>query len=416
MRSDELVKELVQLVKVRSEVYVTELGTVKRCNYREATEAVRRMAERAGLEVEVVELEVSGEEVPAVITGVGGRGPSLAFVSHYDVVPAKGPWVLEGRAFDPFDPLVVNGRVYGRGAADDKSAIVASIAALAELADEGAPLRYKPFVVVTGDEEVGGLGVRALIEDGFRWDKVAILDAGAEYLSVGASGVVFGWVKVKGKSGHAGYPHKAVNPVEGAVRLAYYMLETYKPRRAAKLSKLDAPPGSPLPKVWGRFSFTIMKLPPGEPEKHNRIPSEAMLGFDVRLLPEEDLEESLRELYANFSEAAAKLGLDIEVTAQGQRGWYSKDEAFVREALEAAKVAYKSVGLDGEVTAAAELGGNDGTFFDSAGMPVVAFGAIRSECNVHSENEFVYVHDLTMLKEFTKALVRGDAHGGHSAN
>ena len=410
MKAD-LVEELVRLVRVRSEVYVTETGAVKRCNYREAAEAVKGLAERLGLSAELVELEVGGEKVPAVIAGIDGGGQSLAFVSHYDVVPARGPWLVEGRAFDPFDPLVLGGRVYGRGAADDKSAIVASLAALAELAEEGGPLKYKPVVVVTGDEEVGGLGVRALLGSGYRWGKAVILDAGAEYLSVGASGVAFGWVKVRGRSGHAGYPHKAVNPVEGAIKLAYHMLETYKPRRAAKLSKLSAPPGSPLPKVWGRFSFTIMKLAPGEPEKHNRIPGEAMLGFDVRLLPEEDLDEALAELYAHFSEAAAKLGLDIEVAAQGQRGWYAKDEGFVREALEAARGAYRSVGLEGEVAVAAELGGNDGTFFDAAGIPVVAFGAIRSECNVHSENEFVYARDLAMLKEFVKLLARGGKRG-----
>ncbi|MEZ0345647.1 MAG: M20/M25/M40 family metallo-hydrolase [Infirmifilum sp.] len=96
------------------------------------------------------------------------------------------------------------------------------------------------------------------------------------------------------------------------------------------------------------------------------------------------------------------------VSAWGQRGWFSKDESFVREALRAAEEAYRAVGLRGPITTAAELGGNDGTFFDAVGVPVVAFGAIRAECNVHSENEFVFVRDIYMLREFVKNLVRGD--------
>jgi len=402
----DLVEELCKLVRVRSEVTVAEDGRILRSNYDEAVKAVVQLAEKGGLEAEVVELEAVGGRVPAVLVEGPGAGPSLALVSHYDVVPARGPWRLGGVEYDPYDPRVVDGRVYGRGAADDKSAIVASLAALAELAEEGGPLRYKPSVVVTGDEEVGGLGVRALLDAGYRWDRAIILDAGAEYVSVGASGVVFGWIRVRGRSGHAGYPHRAVNPVEGAVRLAHELLSTYKPHRASKLSRFGAPPGSPVPRVWGRFSLTIFKLAPGEPEKHNRIPSEALLGFDVRLLPEEGLEEALSELYSFVSSASAKLGVEAEVTAWGQPGWYAKDEEFVREVVGAARRAYRAVGIEGEVGVAAELGGNDGTFFDAVGIPVVAFGAIRSESNVHSENEFVHVRDLLMLKEFVKSVLK----------
>ncbi|MCS7105396.1 MAG: M20/M25/M40 family metallo-hydrolase [Thermofilaceae archaeon] len=405
----DIVEELSRLVKIRSEVFVDERGSVIRFNYSEAAEAVANLAEKVELNVEVVDLEVDGNKVPAIIAGIprptAQDKPTIAFVSHYDVIPAKGPWIVAGRQIDPYEPTVVDGKVYGRGAADDKSAIVASIIALSELNFD--KLKYYPQVVVTGDEEVGGLGVRALIDKGYRWDKVVILDAGADYLSIGASGVVFGWIKVRGKSGHAGYPHKTVNPVENAVKLANYIVSNYKPRRASKLSRFNAPPGSPLNKVWGRFNFTILKLSPGEPEKHNRIPSEVMLGFDMRLLPEEDLGVALEELYSHFSEATAALGVDAEISAWGQRGWYAKDECFIEEALEASRKAYESLGLQSNVYAAAELGGNDGTFFDSVGIPVVAFGAMRTDCNVHSENEFVYIQDLILLKEFVKYLAKG---------
>lgn len=412
----DLIEELCRLVRVRSEVTVADDGGIRRSNYREAAEAVLSLAQRVRLSAELVELEVKDGVIPTAIVKLPTESSprkrsTLALVSHYDVVPARGPWLIGSRGVDPYEPLVAEGRVYGRGAADNKSAIVASVAALTELAEEAEELAYEPVILVTGDEEVGGLGVRALLERGFRWDRVVILDAGADYVSVGASGAVFGWVRVRGRSGHAGYPHRALNPVEAAIRLANYVLEAYKPKRASKLSRFNSPPSSPVPKVWGRFSFTIFKLPPGEPEKHNRIPSEAMLGFDARLLPEEDIESALSELYSSFSEAASLLGVEAEVSAWGQRGWYARDEVLVSEAVKAAKRAYDAVGLRQEIRTAAELGGNDGTFFDMAGMPVVAFGAMRQECNVHSENEFVYVRDLKMLKEFVKNLVGGAQHG-----
>ncbi|MEM1509490.1 MAG: M20/M25/M40 family metallo-hydrolase [Thermofilaceae archaeon] len=403
----DLVEELCRLVRIRSEVSVSDKGDVIRSSYMEAAEAVVGLAERVGLSAELIKLEYRGGIIPTVFIEVEGSGRTLALVSHYDVVPTRGPWYVEGHSVDPYEPFVCKDRVYGRGAADDKSAIVASIAAFAELANAGDKLRYRPCIVVTGDEEVGGYGVRAVLEEGYRWDKAVILDAGAEYVSVGASGVIHGWIKVKGRSGHAGYPHKTVNPVEAAVKLANILLEEYKSVRFSKISRYNSPPDSPFQKVWGRFSITITKLGPGEPEKHNRVPSEVLLGFDVRLLPEEDMEEALTELYSYFSRATARLAIEAEIKAWGQRGWYTLDKDLVDEAVEAAQKSYAAGGLEYKVPTAAELGGNDGTFFFEAGIPVVAFGAIRSDCNVHSENEFVYIRDLFLLKEFVKNMVRG---------
>lgn len=401
----DLVDELRRLVSIRTEVRIED-GEIVRENYDKVVANISSIAEKAGLEVEVVELDVDGGKVPTVIARFNADKPSIAMVSHYDVVPAGGPWSIGGRVVDPYDPVLVDGKLYGRGAADDKSAIVASLAALEELLRAGAQLRYSPTVVVTGDEEVGGLGIRALLDKGYRWDRVAILDAGADFLSVGASGVIHGWIKVRGRAGHAGMPHRARNALEDLVVIVSGLMGRYKGVRSSKISKFDSPPGSPVPRVWGRFSFTIIKLGPREGEKHNRVPGEAWAGFDMRLIPEEDAEEALEELYSHFSDSCSRLGVygELEVITC-QPGWYSTDEQFVEEASKALEKAQASVGTEPKVAKAAELGGNDGTFFFLRGMPVVAFGAIRADNNVHAPGEFVYVNDLYMLKEFVKNLV-----------
>lgn len=402
----DIVEALKRLVEIPSESSYGKEGIVRKY-YREAADAVAEIAEAHGLKVERVDL-LAGEVPTLIITlpDAPRNKPSLALVSHYDVVPAKGPWIVDGEELDPYKPVVRDGKLYGRGSADDKSGIVASLAGLVMLAEEKPELRYNPVVVVTGDEEVGGHGIKALLEEGYRWDRVIIVDAGSEYVSVGASGVVEGWIKVKGKAGHAGYPHATRNAAEDLVRLVNEMF-AYKAARGAKLSSLPPPPGSPLPYVWGRFTVNILKLPETEAEKHNRVPGEAWAGFDMRLIPEEDVEEAVRELYSYFSSAIARLGIqaELEVIAK-QKGWYAKNKEFVNEAVAAASAAYRKAGIPWETRIAAELGGNDGSHFDEYGMDVIAFGTIRSDTNIHAQGEFVHLQDVEMFKYFVYELVR----------
>ncbi|MGB9709665.1 M20 family metallopeptidase [Infirmifilum uzonense] len=399
------VKFLVELVRIPSESSY-QGSVIVRKNYREVSDLIEKTATELGLSV--TRIDLLGGEIPTLLIGLQNAPksrPSLAFVTHYDVVPAKGPWEVEGLKIDPYEPVVKGGKVYGRGAADDKSAIASVLDGFMALKGSEDKLRYNPFLIVTGDEEVGGTGIKALLEQGYRWDKVIIVDSGSEYVSVGASGVVHGWIKVRGKSGHAGYPHAARNAVEDLLKLLAE-LQAFKSMRSGKISRQPSPPGSPVPKVWGRFSVTVVKLPEHEPEKHNRIPGEAWAGFDMRLLPEERIEEALSELYSYFSSTVAKLGIDASLEIiSAQPGWFAKNNAFVNEVLNAAKKAYMQAGLPGEPVLAAELGGNDGTHFDVYGMDVVAFGTIRGGTNIHSEGEFVYIEDMTMFKHFMSNLL-----------
>ena len=400
-----IVDMLKELVSIRSEVYIRN-GKIHRENYEEIADKIAEIANKLGLSADIRRLRVNGESIPVVMVKMEGHGSTIALVSHYDVVPAKGPWLVDGVEMDPYTPVVIDGKVYGRGSADDKSAIVASLLALGELNEAKRPLKYNPTVVVVGDEEIGGVGVRRLLDEGFKWDKVLILDSSADFLSVGASGVVHGWIKVKGRGGHAGYPHLCKNPVEDACRLVTKLCEEYKAIRANKLSKFNSPPNSPFPKVWGRISFTIMKLGSKEAEKHNIIPSEAIIGFDLRLIPEEDEAEAVNEFidYVQHISLQLKVETDIEVLSL-QRGWYTTDEEYIDEAKEALRRAMKTTMDKEDVKIAAELGGNDGTFFFKKGMPTIAFGAIRPDNNIHTEGEFVYIKDIVLLKEFIKELL-----------
>jgi acetylornithine deacetylase/succinyl-diaminopimelate desuccinylase-like protein len=115
-------------------------------------------------------IDVPGE-APSVYAEYGAGEPTVLLYAHYDVQPANDGW-------DPFTPAVRDGRLYGRGAADDKSGIVAHLAALRAYGGE-PPVRVK--VLIEGSEENGRQSLLQIVDEQpelMRADVMVIADAG----------------------------------------------------------------------------------------------------------------------------------------------------------------------------------------------------------------------------------------------
>ncbi len=384
LSDEEMFDFLMDLVRI-------DTNAKTRKNYEEIVDVIRKKVEELGFKYYVHEYRDEKGPLPSILAWPDVEAESnLILLSHYDVVPAKGPWELNGRSFDPFDPIRVNGRIYGRGAADDKSAIALSLSVLDKVREAystGKKLRYLPIMAVVGDEEVGGKGVFVLAEDGFkdagiRPDNVIVIDAAPSFIGVGASGVLHGWIKVKGISGHAGRPFLSRNPVHAAILIGHDLLTSFSAHMASKISSIPSPPGSPVSKLWGRFSITIME----GGDKHNVIPDEAKLGFDVRFIPDDSKERIEEELRAFVTNLAVKHGVDVEVEFEKtiNPGWMTDPESsLVKEALNSYEKYF------GSRRVAASLGGNDGFVFANKGIPTISLGTIEEESRAHSSLENV---------------------------
>ncbi|MDK2384553.1 MAG: M20/M25/M40 family metallo-hydrolase, partial [Candidatus Korarchaeota archaeon] len=116
---------------------------------RECPELIRDTLASWGVSSRI--LEVNGYYT--VLGSLGSGEPRVMFQAHFDVVPADPS---EWRVTHPFRPVVRDGRMYGRGTADDKGNVAAVMLALRDLAAREERLGGRVLFAFTGDEEIGG--------------------------------------------------------------------------------------------------------------------------------------------------------------------------------------------------------------------------------------------------------------------
>ena len=159
-------------------------------------------------------------EVDNLYARLGEGTPHFCVAGHTDVVPAGDGWSRE-----PFAAEVRDGVLYGRGAADMKSAIAAFVAAVART---GAP-KGSISLLITGDEEGAAVNGTVKVLDWLkaRGEKIDHCIVGeptsvartGDTLKIGRRGSINFRITVTGVQGHVGYPQKAVNPIPALAEL-----------------------------------------------------------------------------------------------------------------------------------------------------------------------------------------------------
>jgi acetylornithine deacetylase/succinyl-diaminopimelate desuccinylase-like protein len=167
-RLQELLATLIRMESVSADGYPAE-------KVREAGETIAKMLEDAGFSN--AQLLESSSGHPAVFAEIPGPegSPTVLLYAHYDVQP---PGPIEDWETGPFDPVVRSGRLYGRGASDNKAGVVMHMGAIAAHGGK-PPVGIKLFL--EGEEEAGSVGLPEILEkhaDMLRPDVIVIGDGG----------------------------------------------------------------------------------------------------------------------------------------------------------------------------------------------------------------------------------------------
>jgi acetylornithine deacetylase/succinyl-diaminopimelate desuccinylase-like protein len=277
-----------------------------------AAELLRDYLEAAGVECTLYARDPARANLVARIPG-RGDGPSLALLSHTDVVLADpAEW-----AHDPFGGELVGGEVWGRGALDMKGEVAASAAAVAMLAREGWRGSGDLIFVAAADEEVGaGYGLQWLVDahpDAVRAD-FSVNEGAGERVELGGKALYLCSVaekmsspfvlRVRGRSGHASMPAIADNALVKAAplvaRLGEFatepeMIPEVEGFLHALLGEVPAPADalaaaravSPLAGelIEPLLSMTVAPTRAHASDKRNVIPALCEITVDTRLLP-----------------------------------------------------------------------------------------------------------------------------------
>ena len=166
----------------------------------------------------------------------------LVLMGHQDVVPAEGEW-----EHAPFSGDIADGKVFGRGSADDKCSVMAFFQAVEELLEQGFVPEQDVYLSTSNTEEVGGDGCPKLVEELKRRNVKPFLvnDEGGSIVTEPMAGVVGNYamigvlekgqgnllISAKSNGGHSSYPPKN-SPI---VRLANFLtaLTKHSPMRSA---------------------------------------------------------------------------------------------------------------------------------------------------------------------------------------
>ncbi|WP_411820971.1 acetylornithine deacetylase/succinyl-diaminopimelate desuccinylase family protein [Hyphococcus formosus] len=246
----------------------------------------------------------------------GGKpGPCVHFNGHIDVVEVGDGWTL-----DPFEGIVKDGKVYGRGACDMKGGIASAIIAAEALIDTLPDFPGAIEISGTVDEESGGYGgVAYLAERGWfskpRVDHVIIPEPlNVDRVCIGHRGVWWAEIETKGRIAHGSMPFLG----DSAIRHMSAVLERFEndlyPALEARQSNMPV-----VPDGARSSTMNINSLHGGQEEGHEGLPAPCVADscrmiIDRRFLIEEDIDDvrsEIRSILEKLSETRPDFRFDM---------------------------------------------------------------------------------------------------------
>jgi len=320
-----------------------------------------------------------------LVAQIPGKNPSskVWILCHLDVVPEgdRSKWDT-----DPFEAVVKDGRIYGRGTEDNHQGLVSAVMTLRAFNELGIQPKHDLGVVFVSDEETGSThGLQFLINhhaDLFsKEDWIIVPDAGepdGSMVEVAEKSIL--WIKFKtiGKQVHASMPEKGINAFKAAGHLVVKLEELYQ--RFGDRDEVFDPPIS---------TFEPTKKEANVPNI-NTIPGDDVFYLDCRVLPQYEISQVLDEVQKICSSIENEFRVKIEISTS------QKEQAAAPTPADAAVVIALKNAIQQVYGIRAEArgigGGTVAAIFRRAGYKAAVWSTIDDMA--HQPNEYCVIENM----------------------
>jgi acetylornithine deacetylase len=414
---ERVVRELMDAIGARREEIVSLGADLIRFPSTRGNEAPAQLffAEKLrelGAEVEIFEPDIGemrghpafvsdrdtfeGSPVVAGVLGGSGGGRSIILCGHMDVVdPGVGSWTNS-----PWDPVVRDGRLYGRGAVDMKGGAAAHYMAVDSIRRMGIELKGDVKILSTIDEECGSSGILALVNRGYKADAAVCTEPVGLRVTVATTGSTWFKIRVFGKSAHGGVAYAGVNALYKAIPIIERIRMLEEERRIRLYGTVPVYNGAPIAFCAGVNMISGGTWPA-------IVPAEVLLEGRVGISPLERLEDVQAELEeAVYSVARADPWLRDNMPeidyykSRWNSGCVAEDHAFVETLRRACGLVTGAPGQIAGMFACSD----SGTLINFGGTPAVDFGP-GPQNMAHQTDEYVNIDDLVTTAQTLAATI-----------
>jgi acetylornithine deacetylase/succinyl-diaminopimelate desuccinylase family protein len=344
---------------------------------RENIAYVEKPLRDAGFDIEIVQdLDI----MPNLLASVGPtNGKTLLVNAHVDVVPVgeRDAWKHE-----PFGAEVEDGKIFGRGAGDDKASVTAQVMAALALQRSGIPLSGRLVVNEVSDEEVGGQHGAMLVAENlsFRPDYVIVGEQTMNHVCVGEKGGAGVDITVTGKTAHGALPWEGANAIEAMAEIIVALRRELWPKLAERTHWAFKPSSGSVNMISGGV-------------KANVVADKATCYVDRRVVPGEDPEECRAEIEEIARRAIASVpGTSVQVDfGRGFKGKTASIASIDEPLVQAMLGANKRLELSTDPTGFSM--GTDGRFFEQQGIPTIIYGP-GDPSLAHKPDEWVGIDEI----------------------
>lgn len=339
-----------------------------------------------GLQVKTYTYTKKRPNIVATLKGAWPRKKAakeaILLTPHVDTVPIGKGWKVK-----PFGGQIKNGKLYGRGATDDKGNLASCMEVMRSLVEDGSKLNKDVVMAATVDEESGShYGIIPLLEKKALKPRFALVMDSNEFDAIIAQkGLMHLRIQIFGKKAHGAYTWRGVNAIEVAARVINNLKKIkwkYK-----KHPMMHAP------------TVNVGVIHGGE--KINMVSDFCEFALDTRFVPGMDPKDILKKIRSAIRSESNKFNIiidDLQLPSE-----ISRTHPIVKTYLKTVR----------KMGAKAVVKGSEGatvmTFFKKHGIPAFATG-FGAHGMAHTNDEYIYVKSLVkgtkVLERFIKEYDR----------